>query len=182
VWRGAVLCCAVQVTVSSMKEAQELLRRAAKARQSSGTNANERSSRSHAVITVRGPAGCVCAVCVDTLVAAEHVKFARQSIPTTYLCPLAQHSPALATKQTTVCSCGVQVKVRPAAAAACAGALVTPAAAAAGAAAPATGGLLTHLQQRHTQQQGQRQSQLCFVDLAGCERVKRTGNSGACLR
>lgn len=78
-----------------------------------------------------------------------------------------------------VCVCGVQVKVHPAAAAAPrAGALVTPAAAA----APATGGLLTHLQQRHAQQQRQRQAQLCFVDLAGCERVKRTGNSGARLR
>jgi hypothetical protein len=45
------------------------------------------------------------------------------------------------------------------------------------------GGLLTHLQARHNQQQQQeRQSQLCFVDLAGCERVKRTGNSGARLR
>lgn len=57
---AAVWCavlCHTQVTVSSMKEAQELLRRAAKARQSSGTNANERSSRSHAVITVRGLAG-----------------------------------------------------------------------------------------------------------------------------
>jgi hypothetical protein len=43
----------LQVVVSSMREAQELLRKAAKARQSSGTNANERSSRSHAVITVR---------------------------------------------------------------------------------------------------------------------------------
>jgi hypothetical protein len=52
-----------QVVVSSMREAQELLRKAAKARQSSGTNANERSSRSHAVITVRASLGlpwCSC--------------------------------------------------------------------------------------------------------------------------
>lgn len=51
------IVCVVQVCVSSMREAQELLRRAAKARQSSGTNANERSSRSHAVITVGGLKG-----------------------------------------------------------------------------------------------------------------------------
>ena len=51
----AVTLTVSQVCVSSMREAQELLRRAAKARQSSGTNANERSSRSHAVITVSRP-------------------------------------------------------------------------------------------------------------------------------
>lgn len=49
-------CCCVQgmseVTVQSAKNALELLRRAAKARQSAGTAVNERSSRSHAVITV----------------------------------------------------------------------------------------------------------------------------------
>jgi hypothetical protein len=56
----------------------------------------------------------------------------------------------------------------------------TPAAAA----APVTGGLLTHLQQRQQQRQlqGWRHCQLCFVDLAGCERVKRTGNFGARLK
>jgi hypothetical protein len=55
-----------------------------------------------------------------------------------------------------------------------------------GAAAPSdartAGGLLMHLQACHNQQQQEQQPQLCFVDLAGCERVKRTGNSGARLR
>jgi hypothetical protein len=41
------------VPVHSAKEALELLRRAAKARQSGSTGVNEHSSRSHAVITVR---------------------------------------------------------------------------------------------------------------------------------
>jgi hypothetical protein len=54
-----------QVVVSSMREAQELLRKAAKARQSSGTNANERSSRSHAVITVRASLGLNRATCSE---------------------------------------------------------------------------------------------------------------------
>jgi hypothetical protein len=39
--------------VHSAREALELLRRAAKARQSGSTGVNEHSSRSHAVITVR---------------------------------------------------------------------------------------------------------------------------------
>lgn len=43
---------AAQLPVHTAKEALELLRRAAKARQSAGTGVNEHSSRSHAVITV----------------------------------------------------------------------------------------------------------------------------------
>jgi hypothetical protein len=42
-----------EVPVHSAREALELLRRAAKARQSGSTGMNEHSSRSHAVITVR---------------------------------------------------------------------------------------------------------------------------------
>jgi hypothetical protein len=52
-----MLMCQVQgmseVPVHSAKEALELLRRAAKARQQGSTGVNEHSSRSHAVITVR---------------------------------------------------------------------------------------------------------------------------------
>eukprot|EP00775_Hariotina_reticulata_P012438 gene12438-12575_t len=89
-----------EVAVQSAKEALELLKRAAKARQSAGTAVNERSSRSHAVITVK----------------LQSVEANRNEAMTAH------------------------VQAAPAAAA------------------------------------------LHFVDLAGCERVKRTGNSGARLR
>lgn len=42
-----------EVAVQSAREALELLKRAAKARQSAGTGVNEHSSRSHAVITIK---------------------------------------------------------------------------------------------------------------------------------
>jgi hypothetical protein len=42
-----------EVPVNSASQALDLLRRAAKARQSGSTGVNEHSSRSHAVITVR---------------------------------------------------------------------------------------------------------------------------------
>ena len=52
--RGNVHSAAwLQVAVSSVEEAMLLLRRAARARQVAGTCANERSSRGHAVFTVR---------------------------------------------------------------------------------------------------------------------------------
>ncbi|WIA16462.1 hypothetical protein OEZ85_013146 [Tetradesmus obliquus] len=89
-----------EAPVHSAREALELLRRAAKARQSGSTGVNEHSSRSHAVITVKLQSAAGSAVA------------------------------------------GGACSVMPAA----------------------------------------RQSFLHFVDLAGCERVKRTGNSGARLR
>ncbi len=45
--------CAVQLKVSSAKEAMELQRKASRMRQSASTGANQTSSRSHAIFTVR---------------------------------------------------------------------------------------------------------------------------------
>jgi hypothetical protein len=95
--------CLRQVVVGSLTEAQDLLRRAARARQSGGTAVNERSSRSHAVITVKLQAGGSGSGGADSAAALSSEQQARPCV-------------------------------------------------------------------------------LHFVDLAGCERVKRTGNSGARLR
>ncbi len=115
-----------QAEVSSAQQALDLLRRAAKVRQSAGTGINQHSSRSHAIFTVkllRGGGGNLAAG------GGEEGAGGKGGAEG----PDNQHKPQ-------------------------------------------------QQQQQQQQQPQQAASYLHFVDLAGCERVARTGNSGARLR
>lgn len=124
-----------QAEVCSAKEALDLLRRAAKARQSAGTGINQHSSRSHAIYTiklVRGPAVDRSTDCAGGIGEGGEGQGGGRGT---------SEGPCEGQGGASVVTVGV-----------------------------GEGG-------------GQLQaSYLHFVDLAGCERVARTGNSGARLR